>query len=354
MPPEELLEHARRWEHINTDAMALRVGPIRFEASQHVPFVDGREPGQALVAHADELTEGFASCYRALLRHRDELLAPDGPLAAFGGHPVRFLFRNTRVYGSLLHQLVHPEFLRDQDARSIELARLTDILTAQGVLGGWGPLIDTEVTAIERGDVPHFTALPSSDVLLLDDGSPLAGVLQEPSLQLVTERIAGLDEIDLGQQLGFIAGSLHSESARQDAPSPTSPKTSSSPAAPAGSDVSLVAAAEAIARRGGARGSRRRVSDLIAPQYLPRLGRYQLQPVGYDLHGSNWAALFLAAVAATTGDRARSNRPSSAPAGAEGARRFPGGHSARTAIGCGHRHRLGGLHADQVRRAAAG
>lgn len=304
--PEELLEHARRWEHINTDAMALRVGPIRFEASQHVPFVDGREPGQALVAHADELTEGFASCYRALLRHRDELLAPDGPLAAFGGHPVRFLFRNTRVYGSLLHQLVHPEFLRDQDARSIELARLTDILTAQGVLGGWGPLIDTEVTAIERGDVPHFTALPSSDVLLLDDGSPLAGVLQEPSLQLVTERIAGLDEIDLGQQLGFIAGSLHSESARQDAPSPTSPKTSSSPAAPAGSDVSLVAAAEAIARdvvelavRGD--GS----ATWIAPQYLPRLDRYQLQPVGYDLHsGSCGPALFLAAVAATTGDRA--------------------------------------------------
>lgn len=304
--PEELVEHARRWEHINTDAMALRVGPIEFEASQHVPFVVGQEPGRALVAHADELTEGFASCYRALLHHRAELLAPAGPIAAFGGRPVRFLFRNTRVYGSVLHQLLHPEFLRHEEARSTELARLTDILVAQGALGAWGPLIDSEVTAIRRGDVPHFNALPGSDVLSLDDGTPLPGVLREPSLQLVTGRIAGLDEFDLSQQLGFIAGSLHSESARQEAPSAISPTASGSCPVPDGSDVSLVAAAQAIARdvvEFGVRGDRS--VTWIAPQYLPRLDRYQLQPVGYDLHsGSCGPALFLSAVAAVTGEPA--------------------------------------------------
>ena len=40
----------------------------------------------------------------------------------------------------------------------------------------------------------------------------------------------------------------------------------------------------------------------VAPQYLPRVERYQLQPVGYDLHsGACGMALFLAAVENTTG-----------------------------------------------------
>ena len=304
---QELVEHVRRWESVNTDAMALRTGPVELPRPRSVPtLTDGRSA--RLGDHGADILDGFEQGYRFLLQHREKLLAADGPVALLSRQRVRFLFRNTRVYGALHHRLTNPEFMRDGIARSIEADHLCRAMSPPGEPPQdprWWRLVSSEIRSIEDLDIPYFTAQADEEVLRLEDGSTVDGCLREPSAELVAARLRDLSPADMHRQLGFMAGSLHADSARHDSPALTGPSPGESPGRRPGS-VSVVDAALRVADEIAERAVRGTGAPAtvtwIAPQYLPRLERYQLQPVAFDLHsGSCGPALFLAAVEAVTG-----------------------------------------------------
>ena len=99
------------WTGINTDRMALRTVTELPWAQHNLPHVAGR-PAHA-EDHLDALAAGFAATYRFLVEERPALLAPAGPLAAFRGQFVRFVFRATRVYGAVSLYARRPAHLRD-------------------------------------------------------------------------------------------------------------------------------------------------------------------------------------------------------------------------------------------------
>ena len=74
--------------------MTLVPGQISTPPRTNVPHVDGQHA--SLRDHAEEIVAGFRQSYEFLSRHRSELSAPDGPLAAFAGIRVRFVFRATQ------------------------------------------------------------------------------------------------------------------------------------------------------------------------------------------------------------------------------------------------------------------
>ena len=98
-------------------------------------------------ASAEETAAGFRDVYRLLIRRREELLAPGGPIARFSGDPVRL----------------------------------------------W----------IGTGGQPAI-ACPSSVDVWTSRGERIAGFFSEPSFLAVQRRIAGLDEADLERQAALI------------------------------------------------------------------------------------------------------------------------------------------------------
>jgi type 2 lantibiotic biosynthesis protein LanM len=191
--------------------------------------------------------------------------------------------------------------------RSIEIEGLARVMTPpEGPPedAHWWPVVLAECAAMERLDIPFFAAAAKSATLELDDGSTVADCLEEPSADLVLRRVRELSRADMARQLGFIAGSLHAESVRHDVSLPAAGSVDLVESS--GGSTSLVEAAIRIAEevsQGAVRTTEPTdAATWIAPQYLPRYERYQLQPVGYDLHsGACGPALFLAAVDKVTG-----------------------------------------------------
>jgi type 2 lantibiotic biosynthesis protein LanM len=156
-------------------------------------------------AFRNDLVEGFRSGYEWLQRRRPELLGEPGLIAAFARVPVRMVARPTHLYGQVLCESLHPDFLRDGLDRERCLARLCE---------GWAEapgreeMIAAEITALAHGDIPVFRIRPGSRDVWLEDGTVVAGVLGSPPLWQVRDRIGGLGAEDLERQVSIIEGCL--------------------------------------------------------------------------------------------------------------------------------------------------
>jgi lantibiotic modifying enzyme len=71
----------RIWKHINTDAMSWEV--LQRTAERTLNTVLLQDQAVNPIEYSEEVVKGFQTAYSFLLTHRDELLTPDGPLAAF-------------------------------------------------------------------------------------------------------------------------------------------------------------------------------------------------------------------------------------------------------------------------------
>jgi len=90
---------------------------------------------------------------------------------AFAGAHIGRTPRPPQAYASLLEHAQHPRYLRDGLDRSIEFERLAPLVLAGS--SDDGGLLATEHEALERGDVPRFTAISGTR-----DEGPLADLLR--------------------------------------------------------------------------------------------------------------------------------------------------------------------------------
>jgi len=301
---------APQWTHINTDRMTLEDAPVQMQG--HGPLLDGVP--LRLTEHSVDVIAGFQGMYRFLLAQRVALLAADSPLHELAGQQVRFVYRATHIYGTLMQQLLHPRYLRDGIERNIHLELLGRAvlplegpLRDQGERTRWWSVFAAERQAMLQGDVPFFTARANSRALLVAPGQHIEVCFEEPSFDLVVTRLQSLDEADLERQMALIHGALYAHVARAEARMPgvhSAEVDAGADLAGNGSAERLVAQALALAEQiaaraiHGADGS----AAWIVPQYLVQAERYQLQPMGYDLYGGTCGiALFLTALEQVSG-----------------------------------------------------
>ncbi|MDQ4126632.1 MAG: type 2 lanthipeptide synthetase LanM family protein, partial [Actinomycetota bacterium] len=300
---QDLPHRVPKWVHINTDRMALKRAPATLPAKANVPVLDDAPLG--LHDHGPQLVDGFRRMYWFLFDHR-KALAKSDLLRELAQQEVRFVYRPTKIYATLLSNLRDQRYLRDGADRSIYLEQL-----GRSQLPPYGPLPEersvlwpvfaAERCAMEQGDVPFFTARADSDALIVMPGQEIVNAVMEPSFERVLTRLEALGDTDLQRQVGFIEGSLYAYSARDTvATRPTEPTPDEDdglagpPTFPEAFVGPALALAEGIRRRailaedGGA--------TWISPHYLVQADRYQLQPMGFDLYGGTCGvALFLAA-----------------------------------------------------------
>jgi type 2 lantibiotic biosynthesis protein LanM len=178
-----------------TDQMRWAGHETSLPAGPNLPTLRG-EP-LVLWEHGDAVLRGFRSMYRRLWRHREELLAPGGPLSSFAGLPIRALLRGTNVYAHLLHVGNHPDYLQS----ALDRDRLFDRLWLDAV--AYPPLrrvVGAEHADLNAGDVPRFETLTTSAGLLHAGGRRTENFFATPGLECVHARLRAMDEDDLERQ----------------------------------------------------------------------------------------------------------------------------------------------------------
>ncbi|TYB39766.1 type 2 lantipeptide synthetase LanM [Micromonospora sp. AP08] len=293
-PGERLSGLAPTWQDAGTDQARVVRRPATVADTHHRPRVhDGLADPRR---HVEALRTGLALAYRALAAGKDELLAEDGPLAAFARDEVRVILRPTHTYARLIDESTHPDLLADWVAQEAHLNRLWDKLDEQPHLAA---VVAAERDDVERGDVPRFTTRPGSKDLWTSAGSIVKDFFATAGLERARRRLEGLDDSDLARQLSAVTSAL--------APRPLAPvlasSTSGAPARAALDPANLVGCAGEIGDR------LLELAEDNGPgtiwhgiRAIPGHG-WEAGPLGLDLYdGSCGVALFLAELGECTGD----------------------------------------------------
>jgi lantibiotic modifying enzyme len=293
---------------VSADTSALGHGPLFQEECSH--------RREVLV---DEIVDGFREIYGILLKHRQELSGAGSPLRAFAEAPMRFVFRETGTYFSLLKNSLDPRFLRHGVDRSIELEVLKRVLGPSSSAPRKPFLIEAEVRALEQFDIPYFTFVPESAALNLAAGGTVDDFFPAPTYRRLLQTVRNLSWEDREMQVDTIRGALYAKALNEnvrmtsEVAAPRTPSPILGTAALIDAAVEIAHDLDRCAIQGGD-GSR----AWLALSYRPAVkshGFGLLGPQFYD--GLAGIALFLAAVEKVSG--VRKFRPT-----LEGAtRRFP-------------------------------
>ena len=299
---EVQLAHRRKrtWENINTDAMRLRTEPISNQPTHNVVILDGQKVQAA--HYVDQIAAGFEQMYRFLQARGAESLCPQGPLCNWSG--LRYLFRDSGVYASMLKRLYSPRCLRHGMDASIELELLSrPLLYAPDRPTAW-PILADERKSILQGDIPIFHHAADGEVLFLEGGGSIPQFLRESGFSRVQRRFGTLSEEDLERQLGFLRASFELQQGEPEMVGGTASEASEVPREDGWGPDDFLAEALRIARqiRQAAHSFRDGVSwNIVA--YYDGAQRWQLEPMTprfYD--GLCGVALFLAAVMKLVGE----------------------------------------------------
>lgn len=284
------------WQAPGTDEMRLVRRPIVFPGAANRPRLDGVDADPA--DFAESLLAGFRASYETIVRHREELLGPDGLVQRFADAEARVVVRATHLYLTLLDEATHPDVLRD----ALDRDRMLDVLWAGSATDRMRRrLVRHELAEMWHGDVPIFTLRPGERHLRTGTGEQLADVLDETPLDRVRAKLRQLSPVDRYDQEWIIGAALATR--RPHRGHHTGGRVPEPFAATAPDPDRLLAAARAVADQIIARGfdNGDRINwlglELLDERY------WTVMPLGASL-GSGYAgtALFLAQLAAVTAD----------------------------------------------------
>lgn len=291
-----------RWHFRDHERTALDYSPLAEwqddggPTPAHVPTIDGRRV--SALGFRDLLAFGFDRMAGFLTARREGL--PE-QLRRLFEEQVRFIFRPTRIYASLLQNARQPEGLRDGLAFGFEIDRLARAYLSTSKRPPSWPLLEAELDALERGHIPHFTVTALSNALKTSDGTEVSGYLRRPSCEDCLEVLARWDEAETGRQVSILRGALDCHAVAK----PATPVRSDVPS-PAPTTDHLIGEAMRIAETvrqaavWGADGS----AKLPGPMYVGNARRFQLLPLLDEFFGgAAGVAVFLAALDRTANDQ---------------------------------------------------
>lgn len=189
-----------QWHAINTDAMHRRAGSVEPRAANLPSVANAAALSSDFLA---DLDAGYTAMARFLADRRRTLQRRNGPLAPWRSLRVRFILRDTAVYGALLRVVAQPQALRDGASFGAELDRLALDPTHPA-----SPLVDAERIALARLDVPLFGA--RTDDFAVDDAGAvrLPALLRNSAWSDIEAQVARLGEPEIERQREAIRTSL--------------------------------------------------------------------------------------------------------------------------------------------------
>ena len=278
--------------NLGRDDVALSHIPGWIPSVHNRPSEDATRP-----IPAEKILSGFEDAYRFLAARKKDLLGPGGPVAAFGRLRGRMIARNTRYYGSLFLEAIHPDFLRD----ALDMAAHWDDV--------WNDVVErpkvekfipSEYAQLGDGDIPFFTAgLADARRAVGADGRRISGIGVASGFERAKRTILAMSEENMGSQSWLIRAALGGTESYVDRPiKRANPASDLEAAADIGRSV--------LSRLG-------RFKDMASSYHVVALGgegdgptgAYTIGTSGADLYeGNGGIALFLAYLGRETGDKA--------------------------------------------------
>lgn len=205
---QKLTYEKPQWKNINTDTMQLKQELLHIlPVLPNIPRYDGTPVGYE--PYIQSILDGFEEIYRLVLAHRHELLQRDSPLSVFKNQEVRFVFRNTMVYG-LTHRYMHqPKFMVEGVAYSIVLEQLARGHLFMEDKSPAKAILQAERKSMQELDIPYFTANVNDTALRFEGQEIVSNYFQAPSYLSMLELIRQANEDDLFKQTTIIKQSLN-------------------------------------------------------------------------------------------------------------------------------------------------
>lgn len=298
--PQQISRKVPRWKAINTDNMHQQYESVAFPLEKNVPRLG--DIALSVNDYQTQIATGFEQMYRFLMANKDELLAPESPLADMQDRQIRFIFRATRIYGTILQNACVPDYLKHGVDYSIELDRLSyAFLIAQTKPDAW-PILNAELEAMEQLDFPFFMASAASDKLSVGKDRVIPHYFRKSSYQQMLSQVQALDRTDLSRQVAIIQSSFYAKVAQTSSEKSAQWDAESLPLL---SSEQLIEEAKAIAAELEARSIANPDGSLnwIGLSYELKAERFQLQVLNDNLYdGRCGVALFFAALCQVSGE----------------------------------------------------
>jgi type 2 lantibiotic biosynthesis protein LanM len=154
---------------------------------------------------SEKIIAGFESVYRFIVAHREELLADEGPIAAFRHLRGRLIARNTRFYGTLFLEAIHPDFLRDELDMVAHWDEIWNDIIFRPMVEKFIP---SEYPQIRDGDIFFTTNLKNSDHVMGADGQEIKGASFKSGFERAQHTILEMSEENMVKQVWLIRASL--------------------------------------------------------------------------------------------------------------------------------------------------
>lgn len=296
------IKKSAKWNNINTDMMTIIQVNTKNEILSNQPFL---ENGNFLYAqeYIDDLILGFRQMYQFLL-NKKEAFREKEVFSLFSHERVRFIFRPTRIYITLLNKLLKPEFMKDGIDRSIEI----DVLSRAFINSTNKPLdwnvLKSEHQALEQLDIPFFIAYSNKTILELENNQSINNYFTMSSYDSVIDNFNNLSLKDLELQLQLIQSSFYASSARKKynlSSNLSNIENNDSKLTNEELIEEVIKIAEVLKKTGiyAEDGS----VTWLGMQFIPKTERYQFQVIDNSLYGGNAGiALFFAALARISGN----------------------------------------------------
>lgn len=155
--------------------------------------------------YIEAVLAGFSSMYIWLLSRKATLLAKNGPLSWLSDRHVRVVPRPTSLYAALVESMFtqRPRAMLDIECK------VKCLLRDQVSSYAWGDaLIDGELAAIRRGDIPSWSTSTRSAHLFEASGAVVPYAIERNGLECLYERGEQLEDRDLKNQLWIIESHL--------------------------------------------------------------------------------------------------------------------------------------------------
>lgn len=305
--------------HINTDAMEFGYETVTIESNANAPKLEGVTLSP--LDYLEDLVTGFEKMYRFFIKHQNALLQPDSPLIGLAKQTVRYIFRSTNIYSSILQKSYSPDLLQSGLQYSLGLEILGRAFLTSEVMSQRFAILNAERQAMEEGNIPFFTFDTSQPHLPLPTGEVVKNLFKKDSFTDLLQHVQKLSETDLVQQIAVIRGTFAARFVEEPIPrhceSNINPKSANSEAPQSATfdnssvfDDVLVQQAVKIAeeiKQTAIFGMDSSVTWL-GLGYRTTTEGFLFQDLGLNLYdGSCGVALFLAALGKITGDSQWSN-----------------------------------------------
>ena len=305
---EEYESPMLKLNHVNTDGMNMGYEVVSVESNPNAPKVNG--VNLSPLTYLEHLVAGFEQMYRFFVQHKQSLLQADSPLMGLANQTIRYVFRATHIYHSIVQSSYSPEFLDSGIKRSLGLEVLARAFVVNKTMLDRIGILNAERQAVENGDIPFFTINTSELHLPLPGEKAIGDLFVQSSFDTMVEQLQQLNETDLARQVNVIKGSFAARYTEE----PKLPKNSF-PITNVGEnsidiDIDIdshifvkqaINLAEELKQKAifGEEGS----VCWLGLSYKTTTEGFLFQPLGSNLYDGNCGiALFLAALAKITGD----------------------------------------------------